>query len=533
MENKSPFGVAGSEFDEQGYDSTNESDLEISSGKKKKSKVSEIWNKLFNRESDEPYENQKSFVESFSSLFGRLIGVDRDSNEDEKGSHQEYAEEARVNSFNIPLVNTAEVVNVDDTVIKDDNYIGIEDNSREYDTEKDEVDTVLGLHDKVINQATIPDVRSRDSNDILVERQSDFDNTADGSQLSDLDDYESHPTALRVTDGEIHAQHNQEEASLYDVTRDAMNDQQVPQDIHHTGYEENNTREESISRGVAHNSKDYADKDSLQKERESRRRLKRQTHKLRKRIDDLHSKQESHQKKLESLQKQEISQDAELLAMGKKELYSPREVSQKINNKNNSGRSGAIFATKYNIGLQSSDGSNIYKEAKDEVYGKRAHDRQTLVDNDSRYLERGQRYNDRYKRINNENRPEVVVNTITGHNLSEVFASNEVMDSDSMLHRKIEAKDSDEKFQTALYIKANDESGIRLEGAKSSSYGNNDHQVTKIKSLDNKISLLEHHHQESRNATDEYRKAIKTGINTGIIMLVSLGLVAFIWSLLN
>lgn len=39
MENKSPFGVAESEFDEQGYDSTNESDLEISSDKKKKVKL--------------------------------------------------------------------------------------------------------------------------------------------------------------------------------------------------------------------------------------------------------------------------------------------------------------------------------------------------------------------------------------------------------------------------------------------------------------------------------------------------------------
>ena len=84
-----------------------------------------------------------------------------------------------------------------------------------------------------------------------------------------------------------------------------------------------------------------------------------------------------------------------------------------------------------------------------------------------------------------------------------------------------------------MHIMTHDEPGIGLEGAKSSSYGDNDHQVQKIKSLDNKISLLERRHQESRNATDEYRKAIKTGINTGIIMLVSLGLVAFIWSLLN
>lgn len=532
MENKSPFGVAESEFDEQGYDSTNESDLEISSDKKKKSKVSEIWKKLFSRESDEPDENQKSFVESFSSLFGRLIGVDRDSNEGEKGS-QEYAEETHVNSFNIPLVNTTEVVNVDDTVINGGNYTGTEDDPRrEYGTEKDEVGTVLELHDKVLDQTTIPDVRSRDSNDVFVEGQSDFDNIADVSQLSDLDAYEPRPTALRVTDDEIHTQHNQEEVSLYDTTRDVMDDQQVPQDIHHTGYEKNSTREEPISRGVAHN-KDYADKDSLQKERESRRRLKRQTRKLRKRIDDLHSKQESHQKKLENLQKQEISQDAELLAMGKRELYSPREVPQKINNKNNSEKSGAIFATKYNIGSQSPDGSNIYKEAKDEVYGKRAHDRQT-VGNDSRYSEREQRYNDRYKRINNENKPEIAINTPTTYqNLSEYLVSNEAMDSDSMLHRKIEAKDSDEKFQTAMHIKTHDEPGIGLEGAKSSSYGDNDHQVTKIKSLDNKISLLERRHQESRNATDEYRKAIKTGINTGIIMLVSLGLVALIWSLLN
>ena len=173
MENKSPFGVAESEFDEQGYDSTNESDLEISSDKKKKSKVSEIWKKLFSRESDEPDENQKSFVESFSSLFGRLIGVDRDSNEGEKGS-QEYAEETHVNSFNIPLVNTTEVVNVDDTVINGGNYTGTEDDPRrEYGTEKDEVGTVLELHDKVLDQTTIPDVRSRDSNDVFVEGQSD------------------------------------------------------------------------------------------------------------------------------------------------------------------------------------------------------------------------------------------------------------------------------------------------------------------------------------------------------------------------
>lgn len=220
--------------------------------------------------------------------------------------------------------------------------------------------------------------------------------------------------------------------------------------------------------------------------------------------------------------------------MGKRELYLPREVPQKINNKNNSEKSGAIFATKYNIGSQSPDGSNIYKEAKDEVYGKRAHDRQT-VGNDSRYSEREQRYNDRYKRINNENKPEIAINTPTTYqNLSEYLVSNEAMDSDSMLHRKIEAKDSDEKFQTVMHIKTHDEPGIGLEGSKSSSYGDDHHhQVTKIKSLDNKISLLERRHQESRNATDEYRKAIKTGINTGIIMLVSLGLVAFIWSLLN
>ncbi len=528
MENKSPFGMVGSEFDDLDHDSNNESEAEVSSDKKKKNKVSEIWKKLFNRESDEPNENQKSFTASFSSLFGKLIGLEKESKEDDQAS-QEFPEESRAGSFHLPLANTTEVGYIDDGALSDRGDRQTEDNLVQYDSNYHEDNNeVTVLHDQDIDQTVIADTITEDVNSVLAKERRDYDDIEDVQHLSDVDVYEPLPLPSDMVNDEIENKEHQQEMNNYNEAEVSDRERQHYQDINTGEEKEPNVKEEPESVAVPHHS-NYADKDALHREQQSRRRLKKQTHKLRKRIDDLHSKQESHQKSIESIQKQEQNQGAELLAMGKKELYVQKEGLQKSSIENRSERTGTIFRTKHTARPQKFEESNIYHQAKGEIYGKQTLDRQKANEN-SRYLDKEQEYSNQHKR-SNEHSAEVEQTTVIKQNPNELQIINESAVG-GMLDRKIEAKDSDERFQTTMKTGTYSGSGQHSEGTISSEYSDS-RQISSTKRLESKISVLERHQQESLKAMDEYRKAIKTGINTGIIMLVSLGLVAFIWSLLN
>lgn len=76
MEDSSPFYSGGAEFKAPTTDSEEETTLEPGK-KKKKNRLSQLWAKLFDKETDQPKEEQKGFMEAFGTFFSKLTGVEK------------------------------------------------------------------------------------------------------------------------------------------------------------------------------------------------------------------------------------------------------------------------------------------------------------------------------------------------------------------------------------------------------------------------------------------------------------------------
>ena len=91
MENKSPFR-SNSEFNifDSGEDDEDTIEYTDKKKKKKKSFVSETWQKLFpKKESDQnDAEDEKRFLSSFGNFFNKLVGIDEQTKENEKSHRQ-------------------------------------------------------------------------------------------------------------------------------------------------------------------------------------------------------------------------------------------------------------------------------------------------------------------------------------------------------------------------------------------------------------------------------------------------------------
>lgn len=89
MEDKSPLYPGGEEFRIPDADNDDAETSKKDEKKQKKSKLSELWNKLFNKEVDEKDEGEKSLLQSIGALFGKATGLEKEEVQEEQGEEVE------------------------------------------------------------------------------------------------------------------------------------------------------------------------------------------------------------------------------------------------------------------------------------------------------------------------------------------------------------------------------------------------------------------------------------------------------------
>ncbi len=106
MEDKSPFFSGGAEF--KAPDSDVDDEKSPNSLKKKKNPISKLWAKLFDKETEQPKEEHKGFLEAFGAFFSKVTGVEKSEIDDIHEQSQD-AEPKSTPDLRFPLLGGVDV----------------------------------------------------------------------------------------------------------------------------------------------------------------------------------------------------------------------------------------------------------------------------------------------------------------------------------------------------------------------------------------------------------------------------------------
>lgn len=524
MENKSPFSVGGSEQYDSDFDIEEDVSLESISDKKKKNRVSELWKKLFSRETDEPKEDQKSFLSSFNSFFGKLIGIDKEEDGRVDVQNDDNRENV-VSGLRVPFLNTE--FNIDDVV---------QENNTHLETNDELFDGAKGTESAVLTEGDVQIVS--DNHNIVTDLQDVSEESVVDQSVNMKDIYMTTQESLKNSEVNTYdrlAYEPQISPTLDQDTLTILSQEDISNNIDHR-YQQlsthenesyNNDYDEHDSAGkikIQENNKSYSNsEDKIHQESRNRKKLQKKTQKLSQRVEDLQTSQKQQDNEINKLKNQTESQQSEIFVMGQNELYNQSKSSsmkeREVSTKARTSSEPRYNHKNYRLGYDSE--REYYQEAQKEIY---------------------QRHKPKLTNVEySENKPK---------NITPAFPKERVSEKSPLLKyevntsQKLDTASSDvvdggmkvAEYETKFEAKDRKEGSIGLGQMTDIVDATNvleKKSADKQKIMQNKIDILENKHTKSIKMMQEYRGAIKQGVSAGIIMLVSFGIIVFIWSLLN
>ncbi len=496
MQEKSPFYTSGTEYDLSDQDI--DGDEVDSSKKKKKNPVSQLWKRLFNKAEDQPKDEQKGFLESFSAFFSKATGVEKDE-------ITEITEAKSEPDLRLPILNSVKVApeepdnnTVATKVLNDPNMLNIpltqnsiENVNNLLVTENSSKEIEIELtNDGVLEAESINDI-DQEAN-IAIEEARQAINREHSTKIPGLvgednndrveiptktDDLESDVHAINASHTENRILQTQNDSSgatkLGDIATERLNQQR---------YEDlKNRSEASDKRDRSIETEQYAIKRGIDRLRAI---SKKQALELRKK------RKINHQEPLDTL-----------------ELANPTHVNTKPDTivKDLVDRSNNLYKESEIVGSEVSESKNTYQaRTKPEI-------------NQSQTILRSQKIG------------ETLIANIDKSNIASEKTNNSFA-FERYIERKHEVKE--EPFYDDGYSDQLDDSSkilVKNDILQTNQKVNTERESGKGKNIQN-LSMQQ---RKALNNQKELKRAAQQGVTAGIIMLVSFGIIAFIWSLLN
>lgn len=514
MENKSPFNTGSAEYEEP---IENEDDESYESGvSKKKSRVSELWKKLFGREEDRPKEEHKGFFQSFGTLFGKLIGIDKE----EGLSTTDQDNQSRINlirGFHLPIMSTEIVGNEGSTSTNEEgeSVQNVLDDSL-IDTDSSPTEQTNSSESPGAQEETIDEEAKQERAELssTLDEPSSFEGFEEEA-ISDRQAYEPRILSESAEDNTI----NQDDA-ISGRSQYEQLDNQPPEISPLDASNPENTTKTITQRNNRLNT--MGEQREQYTDRYQTTKLKKETKKLRKRINELQIGQKQQDKDSQKLRERLDDQQSEIFAMGRRELYHSKSVVDNKregnnNSKESQGSNALIAKSDRHIVYDYNEKRGSYEEqAREEIFTKRSNHRTegtaekvSTIISQSNHLDKMRR----------GSQPDSI-------DYSEIkspeLGSSRFLAGSEKRFEALDTSDSDKKIQ-----------GINLSPADSRGAPLPLWRSTNERPLQQQIEQLSQRQAKSEAVTQEYKKAIRQGVSAGIIVLVSFGLVVLFWGLIN
>lgn len=494
MEDQPAFFFNQSEQDDfDASEEYEESNVEVTS-KKKKKKSKEFWAKLFESKETKPIkEEHKSFTETFSKLFGKLTGIEKEEITDDKIKTSQTIGSLGIGTQLIDRIETPLANSVDDQryneqsttisseVVSNDiestNYSNSNQTYGNGDINNDiEQFNLSQIQNKDNSNGLEFSVGSNDSND-----QPKFDARAD--QTNPQTNYQ---IPKEITEAEI----------------DTLNtDSPTDRGVENPKFNQFKTKEVGASllgNVVA---------EELSKSNSTK--LKKQAEKMKKSINTSRRSEEKTMHELAELKNKQKRQQTEL-------MYKRFREEQSELPKNS----------------QDSNRENLRKIVQDQKSNKPEEDsarkrvtEQSLADTKQKYYEIEQKMHQDQQKYEKDK---------TQNNKEMISAQNDfIIEQSNFEGRYVTEQEQDkqqEKFKAKKSLIKDEKLASNNHGAEDNPKMHQNQRVTHSKQIvDNQNSMA------SNNVlkTDDYKVAVKQGFTAGIIVLVSFMIVVIIWSLLN
>lgn len=471
MEDKSPFYTGGAEFKAPDQETEEDTTVE-SSKKKKKNVVSELWNKLFNKETDQPKEEQKSFLEAFGAFFRKTAEVEQD--EIAEAEDPEDVDVDRGNDIRFPFLGIS-------AESADEESADTEPTTNMLESEEQTLDFNEPSHAKPVRETIDNDEISTEQEEVVISPDASLPE-AEYQAVSDEQAYEPQ-VAHQIQDRDLAQEH---EGALADRSTNEHIDQGRSEPVikeRETIIEQRGGAGAALLGAVVAN--------RLSKSRD--RKIQAEAKELEKKVEGLQKAEEQDTYNIERLRAKSQEQADQLRAKRTTSAEQPQN------------RPEIPIVDEQNV---------IYVSKHPEAHNARPYNRpeQSVESVPEPSKRRETEHKDVAERKTTPEIDHVVLQQV------EQAAEHNIA-LERYFERRHEVKD--------VPTNITGQTGVSLGLI-------NQHQLqqTSIGS-EKRIAQIEQKQREAARTQQAYKQAATQGVVAGIIMLVSLGIIVFVWSLLN
>ena len=505
MEDQPSFFFNQAEHD---TDEDQEKTSDLTEKKKKKGKLASVWDKLFDsKEEKQPETEQKSFLKAFELLFSKLTGV-------EKEDVQENSIDLRgdrLPSMKMPLVDSIELTSINNNV--EDEEVSAEDNYSEHS------EPMLNInHDIELEYGDSINPELNEEN-IINDNEVLDDNTADNINTKDdaadfVQVFESKNTdALQVdSDTNINWQDNENVDQLDNTNTGFTEPEKVEAEIKNAEYmfESGNNKELIVSRTRAALAGDVA----AEKLNKTNRKLRNEVKKINDELRKQHKKEKQDRGDIKNLYKANRHQKQENDRL--KDRLDAQESSQ------------AVFESNLQKPIDNTQSVNKKENTKKEP--------ENNFNNQQNYVEPNKE-TPALKNINNTEK--TLRKDLNVYKNVETTKNQLRRDYQPIGYEQFNELENNKNTQKqpGNYEKISEDSSASLKIVDK----NRQIKTLPIQSDDSRSLNVKSNQINTKNVTQNrylkpekyYKEAMQQGFAAGIIMLVSLGLIVFVWSLIN